>query len=69
MRFVRGLRAAAGQKVEGAQPFTSIDDLARRCRLRDDQLTKLADAGALASHGLTRRAAMWQAARVARDAG
>jgi len=69
MRFVRGLRATAGQKVEDAQPFTSIDDLARRCRLRDDQMTKLADAGALASHGLTRRAAMWQAARVARDSG
>ncbi len=69
MRFVRGLRATAGEAVEKAQPFTSVDDLARRCRLRDDQMTKLADAGALASHGLTRRAAMWQAARVARDSG
>jgi error-prone DNA polymerase len=69
MRFVRGLRATAGETVERAQPFASVDDLARRCRLRDDQLTKLADAGALASHGLTRRAAMWQAARAARDSG
>jgi len=69
MRFVRGLRASAGQAVEAAQPFTSVDDLARRCRLRDDQLTRLADSGALAAFGLTRRAAMWQAARAARDAG
>jgi error-prone DNA polymerase len=68
-RFVRGLRAAAGQAIEAAQPFTSPDDLARRCRLRDDQLTKLADAGALSAFGMTRREAMWQAARAARDAG
>src|SRR5204862_5329173 len=69
LRFVRGLPATAGQAIEAAQPFTSPDDLARRCRLRDDQLTKLADAGALAAFGMTRREAMWQAARAARDAG
>ena len=38
-------------------------------RLRDDQLTKLAYAGALASFGLTRRAALWQAAYAAKQAG
>src|SRR5712692_4252588 len=50
-------------------PFTSVDDLAYRCKLRDDQLTKLAYAGALGSLGLRRRAALWQAAEAARDAG
>ncbi len=69
MRFIKGLRAAAGEAIERQQPFATVDELARRCKLRDDQLTKLADGGALASLGLTRRAAMWQAARVAKEAG
>src|SRR2546428_8339233 len=50
-------------------PFASTDDLAYRCKLRDDQLTKLAYAGALASLGLRRRAALWQAAQAARSPG
>jgi len=69
MKFVKGLRGESGLRVEAAQPFTSADDLARRARLRDDQLTKLAYAGALASFGMTRRAALWQASYAARDAG
>ena len=69
LRFVKGLRGESGLRVEAAQPFASTDDLARRARLRDDQLTKLAYAGALASFGMTRRAALWQAAEAARDAG
>jgi error-prone DNA polymerase len=69
MRFVKGLRAESGLRVQHAQPFASVDELARRARLRDDQLTKLAYAGALASFGMTRRAALWQAAQAATDAG
>ena len=69
LRFVKGLRAESGLRVEAEQPFASTDDLARRGRLRDDQLTKLAYAGALASFGMTRRAALWQASEAARDAG
>ncbi|HEX6087738.1 MAG TPA: error-prone DNA polymerase [Thermoanaerobaculia bacterium] len=69
LRFVKGLRAESGLRVEAAQPFASTDDLARRARLRDDQLTKLAYAGTLASFGMTRRAALWQASEAARDAG
>lgn len=69
LRYVKGLRGESGLRVEAAQPFASADDLARRARLRDDQLTKLAYAGALASFGMTRRAALWQAAEAARDAG
>jgi error-prone DNA polymerase len=69
LRFVKGLRAASGMRVEAAQPFASADDLARRAALRDDQLTKLAYAGALASFGMTRRGALWQAAYAARNAG
>jgi error-prone DNA polymerase len=69
LRFVKGLRAESGLRIEAAQPFVSADDLARRARLRDDQLTKLAYAGAMASFGMSRRAALWQAAEAARDAG
>jgi error-prone DNA polymerase len=69
LRFVRGLRADSGHRIEAAQPFASTDDVARRARLRDDQLTKLAYAGALASFGMTRRAALWQASYAAKESG
>jgi error-prone DNA polymerase len=69
MRFVRGLRADSGRRIEAAQPYKSADDLARRAQLRDDQLTKLAYAGALASFGMTRRAALWQASYAGKPGG
>jgi error-prone DNA polymerase len=84
LRFIQGLREVSGKGIEsgGQRPsavrtaeggcppqYLSVDDLAHRCKLRDDQLTKLAYAGALASLGLRRRAALWQAAQAARPAG
>ena len=69
MRYVKGLRAEAGLRVEAAQPFASVEDLAHRATLRDDPMTKLAYAGALASFGMTRRAALWQASYAAKNAG
>ena len=69
LRFVKGLREVTAKKIEANQPFTSAEDLAWRCRLRDDQLTKLAYAGALGSLGLTRRGALWQASKAAKPAG
>ena len=72
MRFVKGLKQETGEAIERAQaasPFSSIDDLARRCRLRDGELELLAHAGALCAFGRTRRAALWQVAKVAREAG
>ncbi len=72
MRFVKGLKQETGEAVERAQaaaPFFSIDDLARRCRLKPGELELLAHAGALSSFGRTRRAALWQVAKVAREAG
>ena len=59
----------AGEGAGAPLSFVSVDDLAVRCRLRDDQLTKLAYAGALGSLGLTRRNALWQAAKAAKPAG
>jgi error-prone DNA polymerase len=69
LRFVRGLRGETGRRIEAAQPFQSPDDLAARTRLRDDQLTKLAYAGAMASFGMTRRAALWQASYAGKPGG
>jgi error-prone DNA polymerase len=69
LRFVKGLREVTGKRIESAQPFASADDLAIRANVRSDQLTKLAYAGALASLGLRRRAALWQAAQAAKPAG
>ena len=72
MRFVKGLRKEAGKSVERAQgerSFTTIDDLSRRADLKPGDLELLAHAGALAAFGRTRRAALWQVAKVARKAG
>jgi error-prone DNA polymerase len=72
MRFVKGLRKDAGEAIERAQgerPFTTIDDLARRGGVRPGDLELLAYAGALAAFGRTRRAALWQVAKVARASG
>jgi error-prone DNA polymerase len=71
-RFVRGLRAPAARTIEEErrrQPFAGVDDLVRRCGLHAGELATLAQIGALASFGLTRRAALWQVARAARPAG
>ncbi len=72
LRFVQGLREATGRRIEAEQaaaPFEGVEDLARRCALRADELERLAHAGALAGFGRTRRAALWQVAKVARPAG
>ncbi len=72
LRFIQGMREATGLRVEDQQarvPFESVEDLARRCALRPDELERLAHAGALAPFGRTRRAALWQVAKVARPAG
>jgi error-prone DNA polymerase len=71
LRFVLGLAEAAGKRIEEeqARPFEDAGDLARRARLRPGELTLLAQAGALACFGKTRREALWQVAKVGRPAG
>jgi len=67
MRYVHGLHSTAGERIELEQAvrlFQNVEDLAARCALRPDDLTVLAHAGALSSLGLTRREALWQAARL-----
>lgn len=72
LRFVKGLRSSMGLAIEAEQargPFGGLEDFTRRCGPPAEELDRLAFAGALASFDLTRRAALWQAARVARPAG
>ncbi len=73
LRYVQGLRREAAECLLAARGqsgrFTSAEDLAQRVALRDDELAALADVGALASLGLTRRAAQWQVAAAARPTG
>ena len=76
LRYVRGLREAAGKRIveeRGRAPFASIADLAARTGLRRDELTALAEIGALVSVPTrlggplpTRRAALWQAEAASR---
>ncbi|MGH7316516.1 MAG: LAGLIDADG family homing endonuclease, partial [Candidatus Rokuibacteriota bacterium] len=72
LRYVRGLREDAGRRLEAERqrrPFASVEDLVKRGGLRRDELAQLARVGALASLEPERRAALWEAERVARPAG
>ena len=63
---VHGLGAAEGERIEAARRdglFGRVDDLARRARLGREALLCLARAGALASLGMDRRRAVWEALR------
>jgi error-prone DNA polymerase len=63
LRYVKGLREEPGRRIAeeaAAAPFASVQEVARRCRLRADELEALALVGAFASLGATRRSALWQ---------
>jgi error-prone DNA polymerase len=68
LRLVKGLGRAAALRVEAARPFAGLDDLARRARLRQDEVDALAEAGALEALVAGRRQALWQS-RAPRAAG
>jgi error-prone DNA polymerase len=77
LRYVRGLRQAAGEALvreRQCAPFSSIDDLARRVpQLQKSELVMLAEIGALnfvaPQHHTHRRDALWQVERAARRTG
>jgi error-prone DNA polymerase len=72
VRFVQGLGRTAGERIEEQarqNRFRTTTELAQRCALSEDDLTRLAHVGALASLGLTRRQALWQVAEVSRRRG
>lgn len=63
---IAGLGEAARRIVDarGEHPFVDSADLARRARLSRHEMDLLAQAGALESMGIERRAGMWEAAQV-----
>ncbi len=63
LKYVRGLREEAGRRIAeeaSRRPFCSVRDAAARCGLRAEELAVLAEVGAFASLGQTRRSALWQ---------
>ena len=61
LNLVKGLGKDAADRIEAAQPFTGIPDMARRADLSVEHVEALARAGALDCFGVDRRQAMWQA--------
>jgi len=72
LRYVAGLRKAAGERLAAERaraPFGSLQEFVDRSSLHHDELTALAEAGALNAFGFTRRSALWQVERAARPRG
>ncbi len=69
LRYVSGLREAAGRRIVQARPFASLQDFVDRTGLRRDEQQRLAEVGALNAFGLTRRSALWQVERAGRPRG
>ena len=67
LKYIGGLRARIGERIAAGAPFASLADLARRAAPNSRELDTLAYAGALATLGLGRRQALWQAAALPRD--
>ncbi len=64
LRLVKGIGESVAQRIEAVRRewrFASVDDVARRCELRKDDVEALAEAGAFESLAPSRRAALWQA--------
>jgi error-prone DNA polymerase len=67
LRYVLGLRQVFGERIVVARQqaaFTDLADFERRCQLPDPDLAALAELGAFAALGSTRRQALWQVARL-----
>ncbi len=63
LRYVRGLRASVGRQLVSERQqrkFASWEDLCRRVGLNPLEARTLAELGACASFGATRREALWQ---------
>ncbi|WP_033354285.1 error-prone DNA polymerase [Kitasatospora aureofaciens] len=63
---VRGLGDEQAEAIAAGQPYTDLEDFARRTALPEPALEALATAGAFASLGVNRRQALWSAGLLAR---
>jgi error-prone DNA polymerase len=72
LRYVAGLRAAAGKRIAAERarvPFRSLADLVARTGVHRDEWRALAEVGALNDLGFHRRSALWQVERATRAGG
>jgi error-prone DNA polymerase len=64
LRLVKGIGESVAKRITAVRSewrFATVDDVVRRCELRQDDVEALAEAGAFESLAPTRRAALWQA--------
>lgn len=64
---IDGFREIWADSIAAERPFVSIEDIARKAKLPSRALNLLADADALRSLGLDRRAGAWEARRTPSD--
>jgi error-prone DNA polymerase len=68
LRYVKGITTRERQALEAAPPpYPNLATFARRTRLSERSLERLAEAGALQSFGVTRRDALWSVKALARQ--
>jgi error-prone DNA polymerase len=70
LRYVAGLRELVGKRMETARatrPFASVADFQARVQADNQELATLAQIGAFASLGGTRRQALWQVEALGRS--
>jgi error-prone DNA polymerase len=67
LKFVRGLRKSTAEQIVGAQPFASLAELCRRVELNAAERASLAEIGAFACLGGSRRQVLWQVAAFGRS--
>src|SRR5690242_18407899 len=71
LRFVKNIGEANARQIVSAramEPFSSIEDVARRSKLNERALSAMAEAGAFDTLDLSRRSALWEVAGGMRDA-
>ncbi len=70
VRYVKGLGERERKAYVAARetgPFIDLADFARKTRMNERALKKLAEAGAFTSLGFDRRGALWELSRLARE--
>jgi error-prone DNA polymerase len=64
LRLILGLSAAAAERIVAARPADNLAEIVRRAQLDRRAVERLAEADAFRGLGLSRRAALWEAAAV-----
>jgi error-prone DNA polymerase len=67
LKYVHGLRESTARQIVSARPFLSMADFCRRIEMNVAERSTLAESGAFARLGGSRRQAMWQVAGFGRS--